>query len=366
MSGCNIDPAKEVEKKNVKPNELTLNTQRIKDLTQQIRDETDCNALKMKVQLLVDDLKEEAKSALQEQKKQMEKILPILKLPSPTPWSIVKWLGKLVTGTAIPQLEAYIKYVIQIAQLLAAVAELVRTVQGVLPRLKACALDIKNDTVADIRNSIDGEIAKLQNKIENEINDAVCDGLKSIGISTQDIQKGLRTYQTASELLNNLKTVQSELKVGAQAGLSKVAEAQNLIQESTGIEPMINTSSVEGFTASVQAGHVEEYKAAAQTYIELVPPSNVDPAYITGDPTVGVELEVHNGSWTGSTPITFTYKWKRGDEYIPGAETNKYTLTPADVTYLITCEVIADNPLKDPQTYKTGTVGPIVDPEIVE
>lgn len=361
MSGCDIDPGKEVEKKNVKPNEITVNTKRIKDLTQQIRQETDCNALKMKVKLLVDDLKEEAKAAAQEQKAQLEKILPILKLPSPTPWSIVKWLGKLVTGTAIPQLEASIKYVIQIAQLLAAVAELIQTVQEVLPRLKACALELKNETIADIENTIDGEIAKIQKEIEDKINEAVCGALDGIGISVADIQKGIKTFQTAKQLVDDLDTLKGELDNSAQAGLDRIAQAQTLISDTTGIEPVIETASLPRFLISVAQGKVKKFTADAQAYIELDPPANVTPATIVGNSIVASELIASPGTWTGSAPITFTYKWKRGDEYIPGAEANKYTLTSADITYIVTCEITADNPLGDPQSFTTAGIGPVTE-----
>ncbi len=80
----------------------------------------------------------------------------------------------------------------------------------------------------------------------------------------------------------------------------------------------------------------------------------------TGEPTVsgpkvqGEMLRTTNGTWTGSTPMTFQYRWLRCDKSgggnngvncatIPGETRNTYVLTAADVGHTIRSRVIARN-----------------------
>lgn len=80
----------------------------------------------------------------------------------------------------------------------------------------------------------------------------------------------------------------------------------------------------------------------------------------TGQPTVsgpkvqGETLRTTNGTWTGSTPMTFQYRWLRCDKSgggtngvncatIPGETRNTYVLTAADVGHTIRSRVIATN-----------------------
>jgi hypothetical protein len=57
---------------------------------------------------------------------------------------------------------------------------------------------------------------------------------------------------------------------------------------------------------------------------------------ITGPTMVGKSIKTSNGTWTGSTPITYTYQWRRCDASggacvdIPGADASKYPLVAAD------------------------------------
>src|SRR6266702_3293819 len=48
--------------------------------------------------------------------------------------------------------------------------------------------------------------------------------------------------------------------------------------------------------------------AAAQ-----VAPSNTAPPAISGTPQVGSQFTSSNGTWSGTTPITYTYQWSRCD-----------------------------------------------------
>ena len=77
---------------------------------------------------------------------------------------------------------------------------------------------------------------------------------------------------------------------------------------------------------------------ATTTYVAtyLAPPRNTSPPAITGPTMVGKTIKTSTGSWTGSTPMSFTYQWRRCDAAgaacvdVPGANASKYTLVTAD------------------------------------
>ncbi len=68
-----------------------------------------------------------------------------------------------------------------------------------------------------------------------------------------------------------------------------------------------------------------------------VKPTNQAAPTIAGTPQEGSTLTAGNGTWTGTTPITFTYQWQRCDTtgknctVISGQTTNTYTVQHADV-----------------------------------
>ena len=72
----------------------------------------------------------------------------------------------------------------------------------------------------------------------------------------------------------------------------------------------------------------------AATY--LAPPRNTSLPSITGPTMVGKTIKTSTGGWTGTTPMSFTYQWRRCDASgaacvdVPGANGSKYTLVTAD------------------------------------
>jgi hypothetical protein len=73
-------------------------------------------------------------------------------------------------------------------------------------------------------------------------------------------------------------------------------------------------------------------------------PVNVIPPVIAGKALVGSVLKVvDNGTWTGTSPITFTYQWKRSGIDIIGETNSTYGTISADLGQNITCEVTATN-----------------------
>jgi hypothetical protein len=72
-------------------------------------------------------------------------------------------------------------------------------------------------------------------------------------------------------------------------------------------------------------------------------PSNSVLPVITGSPVVGQTLNISNGTWSGTAPITYARQWKRGGVNISGATGTSYTLVTADLGATITCTVTATN-----------------------
>ena len=91
--------------------------------------------------------------------------------------------------------------------------------------------------------------------------------------------------------------------------------------------------------------------SATSTYSAtyLAPPRNTSPPAITGPTMVGKTIKTSNGTWTGSTPISYTYQWRRCDTSggacvdIPGANASKYPLVAADAGRRMRVIVTATN-----------------------
>ncbi len=89
--------------------------------------------------------------------------------------------------------------------------------------------------------------------------------------------------------------------------------------------------------------------AGAGASSAATPPSNTSPPTISGAAQKGQSLHADPGSWTGSSPIGFTYRWQRCNSgggscgNIGGATHRDYTLTSADVGHTVRVVVTASN-----------------------
>jgi hypothetical protein len=72
-----------------------------------------------------------------------------------------------------------------------------------------------------------------------------------------------------------------------------------------------------------------------------VPANTVAPA-ITGTPQTGQVLTCSQGTWSGGTPQTFVFDWRR-DGVATGATGTTYTVVSADEGHALTCRVTATN-----------------------
>jgi hypothetical protein len=74
-----------------------------------------------------------------------------------------------------------------------------------------------------------------------------------------------------------------------------------------------------------------------------VAPSNTALPKITGTPVAGHTLACAKGTWTGSVPITYAYKWLRDSVAITGATSATYAVKAADAGHQVKCRVTASN-----------------------
>jgi hypothetical protein len=77
------------------------------------------------------------------------------------------------------------------------------------------------------------------------------------------------------------------------------------------------------------------------------PPANVSAPDATGgkagEAKVGETLECGQGTWTGTTPITYTYEWLREGLPIASASAKTYAVGEEDEGYSLSCKVTATN-----------------------
>ena len=72
-------------------------------------------------------------------------------------------------------------------------------------------------------------------------------------------------------------------------------------------------------------------------------PSNTAVPTVSGTAQVGQTLTAHDGTWSGTTPITYTHQWQREGTNITGATGSTYTPASADVAHTLDVVVTAHN-----------------------
>ena len=89
--------------------------------------------------------------------------------------------------------------------------------------------------------------------------------------------------------------------------------------------------------------------AVAATNRVSTAPSNTQPPVVSGTPEIGKELTTTNGTWSGTTPLSFSYQWRRCDKTggscanISNATDNTYKPQAADGGNTLRVVVTAKN-----------------------
>lgn len=181
-----------------------INKQQIKEITDQIRNTKDPESLKLIIADHTGSLKELTASVSKVQTDILKDILPILSLPSPTPPSIVSWLGKLVAGTAAPQLKAQVKLTVQLGELTSALADV------------AAAVREAQSALSDVTGELKGLADELQGDLGAVISDLAATSATS-----------LASIGSAQQSLNDIAgTTVSSFDTSSLANLSKSADTE--------------------------------------------------------------------------------------------------------------------------------------------
>jgi hypothetical protein len=109
----------------------------------------------------------------------------------------------------------------------------------------------------------------------------------------------------------------------------------------TNITCKVTAISIDGFSSPVTSNSFLINQAA----------TNTNTPFISGQQQVGSTLTATSGSWTGNTPITFAYQWKKNGSNIVGATSTTYVLVAGDAgaSTTIQCVVTGTN------SYGSGT-----------
>ncbi len=101
--------------------------------------------------------------------------------------------------------------------------------------------------------------------------------------------------------------------------------------------------------ATGQTATVEHNVVVEAVPVSPAPPSNTVAPGVSGTAQVGQMLTASNGSWSGSTPMTFGYQWQdcntsgEACSNIAGATSASYTAAETDVGHTLSTVVTADN-----------------------
>jgi len=94
----------------------------------------------------------------------------------------------------------------------------------------------------------------------------------------------------------------------------------------------------------VTATNVLGSKIAASAPVRSqAPPHNLLAPTIAGNPRVGNAITCTRGTWSGSTPLAYTYEWFRSGAPIAGAISRTYTVRATDAGHGLRCRVTVAN-----------------------
>jgi hypothetical protein len=185
-----------------------VNSDYVYSLIEQIENTTSCAALELLLDTHFKFVTELITAKLEQQKEIVKKFFPLASAPGPNPFAIVSWIKKFISGTVMPQMEAYIKYAVQIIELSAALSQLSSALRIVPRRVEACITDAKTNFlvetldiliggyVEDLNTAI-GEINSLQNILEDLLGEALVVRIDTSNLPafTQDLAEKFNDIQ---------------------------------------------------------------------------------------------------------------------------------------------------------------------------
>lgn len=293
----------------------SFNKEHVSNLATQIKKNTDPDVIKVLAKQHSKQVQEITQTIAKEQAAIAAKILPMLKLPSPTPGSILGWVTRTVTGFAMPQMSAQIGLIQQLSQAASSVSE----ISGALGELQKFVNEAKGltDSVKKELSGVIGDALGPINSLVSEANAVIGDTLTTIG------------------------------------------NVQTLVNTVTGGTTQFDLSSPAAFLASADAT-LQSFQAEADAVLNAEPPAvDADP-FLTGNSVVGQIVSANTGTWVGTGPVSYAFQWYRNEEPIPSANSSTYTLAVDDFGQTVKCLIIATNKADEVQSF-SDVIGPIQD-----
>lgn len=360
IKNCQLDRDKKPEDNRVNVNSSSF-ARKIREVTSTINGTLDCNKLQQELKKVLDSVEDEIKEGTKEVQRKLEETLGLVKVPL-NPFKIPKYIVKQTVGRVLPDLEATIDFIRRTVEVLMALNELIKLVNGLQGRIEACITSSLDMITDSIRNSVDGAINELKMSIEEAIADAICSGLKEAGIKANDLDDAFAAYsaiKSFADAAGDLKRTTEQLLGDSVA---KIGSKQADIQQLTGIPPVLDTTSLDSFLVSTESPAYAQYKSDVSAVLLQPEPVNSELPVITGIAAVGETLTCSNGVWTANgvtNTFNLEFQWMRQGQEIFGA--NTYTYVPAvdDIDYPVYCRVRATTQI-DLEEVFTANTSPVV------
>jgi hypothetical protein len=185
---------------------MTINTQQITAMADQIRTTTDPESLSLIIGTHTRSIGQLTSSISTVQADILRDILPLLSMPSPTPTAIVAYLGRLAVGTAVPQLRAQVKLTLQLAQLARAVNEIQLAITDAQRRL-----NLTSGPLADVATGLQFEIADATRALNTVAGTSLNTVAQTQAALNQTANTVISNFDTSS-IENFDKTALNEIK----------------------------------------------------------------------------------------------------------------------------------------------------------
>lgn len=261
---CNLRQDQKIEDANKTPNELTIATNRINELTAQIRGFNEYDGLRAIMIQHLKDLEDDITEKLKEKNKIIEIVAPFLKLPL-NPFAVVRFIKKFILGDKLPQIMAAINLALQIIKLLDALNQLQQEIRNAVEKLEEFVKSFPDFIVNEAQNTLDRAVLNIKADIQDKITAAICGELKKEDVTIDDARNVLTLIEQGRNALQAVNQLALTVSNDLASSLSSISDIQNDIVSATGQTPAIDTSSGDAFIQSVESGAASEFITEAET-----------------------------------------------------------------------------------------------------
>lgn len=335
---CKLKRDSKSDKNKKKPGDSALAND-IREITQSILTENDCDVLQLKLKTATNALKDDLDDKLGITKNKLSEILPITKIPT-NPLKIPSWLKKFTIGRILPDLDSIVDLIKKVTEVTSAISDLINVIDNINPKLDAC--NIVGQIEREFEDLIKNEINQTKSQIARVIAEAICEGLNALDITADDLERLKQTKSALNDLSDSFEELKRTTDEALGESISRISQNQTVIQELTGIPPVLDTSSLDSFVKSVDSPEYQQYKESVFSILDTPEPIVDTLPILTGNTVVGSELACSNGVWEANgVSLSYSHQWFRNGAEIYGANTFNYTVSVDDIESRLFCEVTA-------------------------